>query len=68
MTKALWRRAFEVADVVLRPGGVVLCENPARTELAGCASHPRGDMEVLRPALVAWAVQDHGVLLSLQHP
>lgn len=55
MTKALWRRAFEVADVVLRPGGVFLCENPARTELAGCAthcaSHPRGDMEVLRPGL-----------------
>lgn len=51
-TRALWRRSFEITDLVLKPGGVFVCENPSRTELTGCKSRPVGDMErVIRPGL-----------------
>ena len=46
-TRVLWRRAFEIADLVLKPNGVFVCENPSRTELTGCASRPPGDMDAL---------------------
>ena len=50
-TRALWLRAFALADQVLRPGGIIVCENPARTELTGCKSQPTGDMQLMRPEL-----------------
>ena len=51
-TRVLWRRAFEIADLVLKPNGVFVAENPSRTELAGCKSRPIGDMEALiRPGM-----------------
>jgi len=51
-TRVLWRRAFEIADLVLKSNGVFVCENPSRTELTGCKSRPIGDMEALiRPGL-----------------
>ena len=51
-TRVLWRRAFEIADLVLKPNGVFVAENPSRTELTGCKSRPIGDMEALiRPGL-----------------
>ena len=31
-TRVLWRRAFEIADVCLKPNGVFVCKNPSRTE------------------------------------
>ena len=51
-TRVLWRRAFEIADLVLKSNGVYVCENPSRTKLTGCKSHPIGDMEALiRPGM-----------------
>ena len=51
-TRVLWRRAFEIADLVLKPNGVFVAENPSRTELTGCKSRPVGDMEALiRPGM-----------------
>ena len=51
-TRVLWRRAFEIADLVLKPNGVFVAENPSRTELTGCKSRPIGDMEALiRPGM-----------------
>ena len=50
-TRVLWRRAFQIADLVLKPGGVYICENPSRTELTGCNSRPIGDMELIRPGM-----------------
>jgi hypothetical protein len=51
-TRVLWRRAFEIADLVLKPNGVFVAENPSRTELTGCTSRPIGDMEALiRPGM-----------------
>jgi hypothetical protein len=55
-TRALWRRAFAIADLVMRPGGVLLCENPSRTELTGCKSQPIGDMQRMAPHLLSWEV------------
>jgi len=50
-TRILWRRAFEITDLVLKPNGVFVCENPSRTELTGCKSRPVGDMERIRPGM-----------------
>ena len=50
-TKLLWVRAFEIADLVLKPNGAYVCENPSRTELTGCVSRPVGDMEEIRPGM-----------------
>ena len=50
-TRVLWRRAFEIADLVLKPNGVFVCENPSRTELTGCKSRPVGDMEEIRSGM-----------------
>ena len=51
-TRVLWRRAFEITDLVLKPNGVFVCKNPSRTELTGCKSRPIGDMEALiRPGM-----------------
>ena len=50
-TRVLWRRAFEIADLVLKSNGVYVCENPSRTELTGCVSRPVGDMEEIRPGM-----------------
>ena len=51
-TRILWRRAFEIADLVLKPNGVFVCENLSRAELTGCKSRPIGDMEaLLRPGM-----------------
>jgi hypothetical protein len=51
-TRVLWRRAFEIADLVLKSNGVYVCENPSRSELTGCKSRPIGDMEALiRPGM-----------------
>ena len=50
-TRVLWRRAFQIVDLVLKHGGVYICENPSRTELTGCKSRPVGDMERLRPGM-----------------
>ena len=50
-TRILRRRAFEIADLVLKPNGVIVCENPSRTELTGCKSRPVGDMEGIWPGI-----------------
>ena len=52
-TRVLWMRAFEIADLVLKPNNSVLvAENPSRSELTGCKSRPIGDMEALiRPGM-----------------
>ena len=51
-TRILWRRAFEITDLVLKPNGVFVCENLSRTELTGCKARPVGDMEALiRPGM-----------------
>ena len=50
-TRELWLRSFEIARRVLKPNGVMVCENPSRTELTGCKSQPIGDMEIMRPDL-----------------
>ena len=50
-TRILWRSAFEITDLVLKPNGVFVCENPSRTELTGCVSRPVGDMEEIRPGV-----------------
>ena len=47
-TRALWRRAFGIADLVaIKQEGVFICENPSRTELTGCKRRPVRDMELV---------------------
>ena len=50
-TRAMWRRSFELCESLLKSNGVILAENPARTELTGCCSRPIGDMEMMNPTL-----------------
>ena len=50
-TEELWARAFELCDLLLKPGGTILCENPSRCESSGCRSRPIGMVDAIRPGL-----------------
>ena len=39
-TRVLWRRAFEIADLVLKPNGVFVAENPSSHRTNGLQVTP----------------------------
>lgn len=53
LTKRFWERTFELVDLLLKPGGVAIFENPGRTEVSSnkCRGFPIGIVEQLRPSL-----------------
>ena len=43
-TRRFWERTFELVDLLLKPGGVAIFENPGRTEVSSntCRGFPVG--------------------------
>ena len=52
-TRRFWERTFELVDLLLKPGGVAIFENPGRTEVSSntCRGFPVGIVEQMRPSL-----------------
>ena len=69
-TRMLWRRAFEITDLVLKPNGVFVCENPSRTELTGASHAPSAIWRRCDPActsakLTIVVIQNHPYMCSV---
>ena len=52
-TRKMWERTFELVDLLLKPGGVAIFENPGRTQVSSdtCYDFPVGIVKQLRPEL-----------------